>query len=335
MLVLGLETSCDETSAALVEDGCRVLSNVVSSQIEKHAKYGGVVPEIASRDHLKNLSEITKAALSKAGKTFHQIDVVAATKGPGLASSLLIGLTAGKALSVSLGKPFVAVNHLEGHLISPLLETRLQPDQVYPNLSLVVSGGHTLLLLAKAPHAYEVVAKTLDDAAGEAFDKIAKLLCLEYPGGPVIDRLAQRGNPERYSFPRSMKDNPSAFSFSGLKTNVRYFLEKNPEVLTENNLPDLCASVQEAIVDVLVEKVDINCRVRGVKVVTLSGGVSCNTRLRARMQRMTELRNLRLYLSPPNFSTDNAAMIAAVGYYMMTSSGPSPLTTEIVPSMNF
>jgi N6-L-threonylcarbamoyladenine synthase len=329
--ILGVETSCDETSAAVVRDGREILSNVVSSQIELHRPYGGVVPELASRNHLKLIDAVISEALHVSGSTFDDIGAVAATFGPGLASSLLIGLNAGKGIAFAAGKAFIAINHLEAHLYSPLLASNLQRfNSAFPMVSLIVSGGHTILVHVTDMGQHRVLGQTLDDAAGEAFDKVAKLLGLGYPGGPEIDRLAKSGRPDAIPFPRSMLDDPSCnFSFSGLKTAVMYFLRKNRSSITDHQLlADICASFQEAVVDVLVGKLIQAAEEYHVHTVSASGGVSLNSRFRERLAAECDRRELRLLLAAPNLCTDNAAMIAALAFHKQ----PSDFSIDVAPS---
>ena len=313
MTLLAIETSCDETSVALVRDG-RVLSNQVSSQIKLHAEYGGVVPELAAREHLRNLLPVARAALAEAGLTAKDLDATAATQGPGLPNALLVGLKAGQALAYGLGRPFIGINHHEAHLYSPWIQG--QPatadfDTFEPNVSLIVSGGHTLLVHVEGELKFKVLGSTIDDAAGECFDKTAKLMGLPYPGGPEIDRLAAQGNPAAYDFPRPMLNDPGDdFSFSGLKTSVRYFLRDHPEVLDQPaGVRDLCASVQAAIIEVLVNKTVRATRRLGLKCVTASGGVTCNRAFRELLTQRCEGAGLRLRLAERALCTDNAAMI--------------------------
>jgi len=333
--VLGLETSCDETSAAVVRDGTDLLANAVSSQIAVHRPYGGVVPELASRNHLQLIDTIVTDALREAKLSFNDLDAVAATYGPGLSSSLLIGLNAGKGIALALGVPFIAINHMEAHLYSPLITSTLQPSNTpFPFICLIVSGGHTILAHATGIGQHEILGQTLDDAAGEAFDKVAKLLGLGYPGGPEIDRLTQNGNPAAIAFPRSMLDDPSHnFSFSGLKTAVMYYLRKNgcsgglrPPLASEPEnrrsqsaatIADVCASFQEAVVDVLVGKTVRAAEERGVRVVAAAGGVSVNRRFRAKLAETCWQRGWQLLLAEPALCTDNAAMIAALAYHKL------------------
>jgi N6-L-threonylcarbamoyladenine synthase len=313
MRLLALETSCDETSAAVVRDG-QVCSSVVSSQIEMHAEYGGVVPELAAREHLRNLLPVTASALREAGITAEQLDAVAATQGPGLPTALLVGFKAGQAIAFALQKPFVGIHHHEAHLYSPWISgnpPRAQFDTFQPNVSLIVSGGHTMLVHVKAELKHRVLGGTIDDAAGECFDKAGKLMGLPYPAGPVIDRLAESGNPQAFNFPRPLlNDANDDFSFSGLKTSIRYFLRDHPALLeNESSLRDLCASVQEAIVEVLVKKTLRAAKRLGVKCITASGGVTCNRALRTELAKACERNHLTLRLAEQSLCTDNAAMI--------------------------
>ncbi len=325
MIVLALETSCDETAVAILQDG-KLLASEIASQIALHALTGGVVPEVASRNHLRMLRPVLEAALAQAALTLEKIDAFAATRGPGLATSLMIGLSAAKGLAVGFARPFLAVNHMEGHLLSPFFGK----GGVRPAMGLVVSGGHTMLVDIEAVGKYRLLGQTQDDAAGEAFDKVGKLLGLPYPGGPNVNRLAADGNPARFDFPRSMMDSGDfAFSFSGLKTSVRYFLQKQ----TELPMADVCASFQEAIVDVLVAKTLRAARETGRRVIAVSGGVSCNSRLRERLAQECAKRGLELLLAEPGLCTDNAAMIAYVAALHLAEGQTSPLTTEIDPNL--
>jgi N6-L-threonylcarbamoyladenine synthase len=292
-----------------------------------HQPYGGVVPEVASRNHLRTLRPVLGRALSSAGVAMEEIDAFAATRGPGLATSLMIGLSAAKGLAVGAGKPFVAVNHIEGHLLSPFFGSE---TGVRPAVGLVVSGGHTMLVDILELGRYRILGQTRDDAAGEAFDKVGKLLGLPYPGGPNVNRLASEGDPERYDFPRSMIDSGDFhFSFSGLKTAVRYLLPK----LEQPPLPDLCASFQEAVVDVLVAKTISAARFAGRKVVGISGGVSCNTRLRLKLGEACSRQGLELLIAEPWLCTDNAAMIGYVASLKLAAGERSPLDVDIEPGL--
>jgi N6-L-threonylcarbamoyladenine synthase len=303
-LVLAIETSCDETAVAILRAPREILASEVASQIDLHKRYGGVVPEVASRNHLPRIRPLIETVLHRAGSSLTDIDCVAATRGPGLLTSLLVGYSAAKGLAICLGKPFIGINHLEGHLLSPLLPGI---DRAFPSIGLIVSGGHTSLVRSTGVGAYHLLGRTLDDAAGEAFDKVAKLLDLPYPGGPEIDRLARQGNPKKFDLPRSMANSGDFnFSFSGLKTAVRYLLPK----LEGDFHADLCASFQEAAVDVLVQKTIRAAERSGVQLVTVSGGVSANSRLRSKMLEATTSAGLDLKLAIPSLSTDNAAMIA-------------------------
>lgn len=326
--VLGVETSCDETSAAVVRDGAEILSNVVRSQGGLHRPYGGVVPELASRNHLQLIDSVVEQALADARTPIGDMDAVAATYGPGLASSLLIGLNTAQGIALAAGKPFVGINHMEAHLYSPLLAHGASDS--LPMVSLIVSGGHTILAHATAIGSHEILGQTVDDAAGEAFDKVAKLLGLGYPGGPEIERRAESGTPSAIDFPRSMlQDGSHNFSFSGLKTSVLYFLRKNPQ----HCVADVCASFQEAVVDVLVGKVVRAAEELGVATVSASGGVSINRRFREKLGAECAGRGLQLLLAPAELCTDNAAMIAALAHYKLQSIGPSDYTVEIAPSI--
>jgi N6-L-threonylcarbamoyladenine synthase len=314
MLLLGLETSCDETGAAVVREG-RVLSNSVSSQIQLHAEYGGVVPELATREHLRNLAPVVRAALAEARVAPRELDAVAATQGPGLPNALMIGFKAAQAFAFTLRKPFLGIHHHEAHLYSAWVKgSPLSADfgRFEPGVSLIVSGGHTLLVHVRGELDHRVLGSTLDDAAGECFDKIGKLLGLPYPGGPVIDRLADRGDPSTFAFPRPMLHDPGDdFSFSGLKTSVRYFLRDHPKLAHEpQDLCNLCAGVRAAIVEVLVSKT-IQAALRlGVPGVSAAGGVSCNRALRRELAAACQSAGLKLRLADPCLCTDNAAMIA-------------------------
>ncbi|MBI2928959.1 MAG: tRNA (adenosine(37)-N6)-threonylcarbamoyltransferase complex transferase subunit TsaD [Verrucomicrobia bacterium] len=342
MTLLALETSCDETSAAIVRDG-RVLSNVVASQITLHAEYGGVVPELATREHLRNLLPVTQAALREARVTVQELDAVAATQGPGLPSALMVGFQAAQALAFSLTKPFLGVHHHEAHLYSPwIFPDASGPAADFavfePNVSLIVSGGHTLLVHVRAELDHRLLGATIDDAAGECFDKVAKLIGLAYPGGPELDRLASEGNPAAFTFPRPLLHEASDdFSFSGLKTSVRYFLQKRPDLLNDAQaIRDLCASVQAAIVEVLVTKTVRAAKRLGVRCVTASGGVTCNRALRKELSAACAREGLRLRLAANNLCTDNAAMIGILAERKLNRGAtPTPLDAEASPSLAF
>ena len=338
MTLLALETSCDETSAAVVRDD-RVLSNVVSSQIELHAEYGGVVPELATREHLKNLPPVTGAALREAGVRAGELDAIAATQGPGLPAALMVGLKAAQAMAFALGKPFVGINHHEAHLYSPWIggePLRAQFEEFEPNVSLIVSGGHTLLVQVEAELRHRVLGGTIDDAAGECFDKAGKLIGLPYPGGPQMDRLAAGGDPQRFDFPRpKMRDADDDFSFSGLKTSVRYFLRDNPKLLDDlPSVRDLCASVQAAIIEVLVTKTMRAAERLKVRCVTASGGVTANSALRRELAAACQARALKWRVADRSLCTDNAAMIGILaGRKLRHQHAPTPLDSDIAPGL--
>ena len=313
LIILAFETSCDETSVALVQDGT-VKANIVSSQIDTHKTYGGVVPEIAARQHLQNIAPVTEAAFQSAGLNPEEVDAVAATRGPVLAPALMIGFRAAQGFAFSRNLPFLGLNHHEAHLYSSWVKDkplRAEFEAFEASVALIVSGGHTLLVNVEGLLKHSILGGTIDDAAGECFDKTAKLIGLPYPGGPEVDRLATEGNAEAYSFPRPMlKDKSDDFSFSGLKTSVRYFLEKHPDLLESGKaIRDLCASVQKAIIDVLVTKTMRATRRLGHQCITASGGVTCNRGLRAALQEACQQEGIRLRLSVPHLSTDNAAMV--------------------------
>jgi N6-L-threonylcarbamoyladenine synthase len=336
MTILALETSCDETSVAVVRDG-KILSNVVASQVELHAEYGGVVPELAAREHLKNLLPVAQSALRAAGISSAQLDAVAATQGPGLPNALLVGLKAAQAAAFALGKPFIGINHHEAHLYSPWISGEtLAADfsNFQPNVSLIVSGGHTLLVLVRSELNHRVLGGTIDDAAGECFDKTGKLMGLPYPAGPVIDRLAEQGNPKAFEFPRPLlHDANDDFSFSGLKTSVRYFIRDHPALLEERKqVCDLCASVQAAIIEVLVKKTIRAAKREGVRCVTASGGVTCNRALRLELERACVRNGFTLRLAERSLCTDNAAMIGILAERKLLVRAPLPsLDAEIKP----
>lgn len=309
MLVLGIESSCDETAAAVVQDGITLRSNVIASQIDVHSQYGGVVPEIASRKHIEAIIPVIMQALDDAGVSLHDIDGIAVTRGPGLVGSLLVGLSVAKSIAYAQGLPFVGVNHLEGHIAAIFLS---EQRPAFPFIALVVSGGHTSVYLVNDFGNVNVIGQTRDDAAGEAFDKAAKMLDLGYPGGVAIDRLAKKGDPAYIQFPRSMRDSKD-FSFSGLKTSLLNYIKKREHPIKKDELPDIVASYQEAIVDVLLEKTLRAAEDCSVKRVVVSGGVAANGRLRDRFYEKTHEKGIDTYIPPPVLCTDNAAMIAVVG----------------------
>jgi N6-L-threonylcarbamoyladenine synthase len=313
MLILGIESSCDETAAAVVRDGRILLSSVIASQVDVHARYGGVVPEIASRKHIEAIAPVILQALEDAGMTLEKIDGVAVTRGPGLIGSILVGLSAAKALAFARRLPLAGVNHLEAHVAAIFL-TETPP--VFPFIALVVSGGHTTIYLVGGFRCFTILGQTRDDAAGEAFDKAAKLLGIGYPGGVVIDRLARKGNPSAIAFPRGMKNSPD-FSFSGLKTSLMIRLRKRETSLSEEELADVAASYQEAIVDVLIEKTLYAARQNSVSRVVICGGVAANSRLRNRFHDEAAHAGIAFFVPPPLLCTDNAAMIAVVGEHLL------------------
>jgi N6-L-threonylcarbamoyladenine synthase len=312
MLVLGIESSCDETAAAVINNG-KMRSNVIASQIAVHSPYGGVVPEIASRKHIEAINPVICRALCDANVKLRDIEGIAVTRGPGLIGSLLIGLSTAKALAFALDIPLAGVNHLEGHIAAAFLAEKVP---AIPFMALVVSGGHTSVYLAKNYHDFELMGQTRDDAAGEAFDKAAKLLNLGYPGGVVIDKISKGANPKAVAFPRAMKDSPD-FSFSGLKTSLLTMLKKRGRDFAPEELPDIVASYQEAIVDVLLEKTIKSAKDNGVNRIVVCGGVAANSRLRERFAKETAARNLELFIPPVILCTDNAAMIGAIGEIML------------------
>lgn len=335
ILILGIETSCDETAAAVVADGRKILSNIISSQVQLHAPYGGVVPEIASRRHLLVLNTLIDDALGEARLSFKDLQAIAVTYGPGLVGALLVGVATAKALAYALRLPLVAVNHLEAHLYA----NELTGQEInYPAVILIVSGGHTELLFLEGPARITSLGSTRDDAAGEVFDKVARVLELGYPGGPLIDKLAREGNPAAIDFPRAWLNNSSSpydFSFSGLKTaviNHLYHVRRRGE---EINMADLAASFQEALVEVLVEKTVAAARQKKARTVLLAGGVAANSHLRRRLQQRLsgELPSLDLHFPPPELCTDNAAMIAAAAYPRYKQRLFAPLNLNAQPGL--
>ena len=358
MTILAIETSCDETAVAILrgserQSGSDLLTSEVASQIAEHEKFGGVVPEVASRNHLAQLPRLLERVMASANTTINKIDAFAATSGPGLASSLLVGNSAAKGLAIGAGKPFLAINHLEGHLLSPFFGSK----KIEPNIGLVVSGGHTLLVNVRGVGNYEILGRTLDDAAGEAFDKVAKLLGLGYPGGPEIEMRAQKGDAKKFELPRSMLNSGDLnFSFSGLKTAVRYLLEK-PSVIRkredaegprkrredirevprsardDNSVDDLCASFQQAVIDVLREKSLRALQQTKSRRLTLSGGVSCNSALRENLRATCQENKIEFLVAEPWLCTDNAAMIAFAAMLRLENGVVSSLEAEIDPNL--
>jgi N6-L-threonylcarbamoyladenine synthase len=315
VIVLGIETSCDETAVALVEDGLKIRANLLASQHDVHARFGGVVPELASRTHVERINGLFDRALDDAGISWRDVDAVTVTRGPGLAGSLLVGVASAKAVALALGVPLLGVNHLEGHLYANFLDHG-PPEPPY--VALIVSGGHTMLVHMPEPHRYDILGQTVDDAAGEAFDKIARFLDLGFPGGPEIDRLAREGDPAAVSFPRAMAGSGNYdFSLSGLKTAVIRHVRAEREAGRDVSLPDLAASFQEAVVDVQVQKTMAATEATGVSTVLLGGGVVANSRLRQRMSEEASRRGLTLHYPPLELCTDNAAMIACAGSFRL------------------
>jgi N6-L-threonylcarbamoyladenine synthase len=324
--VLGIETSCDETAAAVVTDGRHTQSSVVASQAERHAPFGGVVPEIASRAHVELINAVVARALLEAGSELDDLDAVAACHGPGLAGALLVGVSAAKSLALVAGVPYVGVNHHEAHMYAAMLD---DPELEPPMLTLVVSGGHTLLVAMHDHGSYDVLGQTVDDAAGEAFDKVARFLGLDYPGGPAIDRLAVHGDPDAIPFPRPMLGDGLDFSFSGLKTAVVNHVRRNPDA----EIADVAASFQAAVVDVLVAKLLRAASESGISTVVIGGGVAANSALRTRLLEDAEHAGLRAVVPPLSLCTDNAAMVAAVAAYRLRRDGPTPLDAGATPNL--
>lgn len=325
--ILAIETSCDETAAAVVVGGRRVVSSVVSSQIDLHARFGGVVPEIASRAHVELCVPVVDQALVEAGITPEAVDVVAATHGPGLVGALLVGVSTAKALANAWAVPYIGVNHLEGHLVAGSLE---EPDLESPLVVLLVSGGHTMLVAMQSPTDYEVLGETLDDAAGEAYDKVARYLGLGYPGGPVIDRLAAEGDPAAVDLPRAMRGDNLDFSFSGLKTAVVNEVRKHPGLAAA----DIAASFQAAVVDVLVDKARRAADLIDAKGICIGGGVAANSALRARIVEVCAIDGRRSFVPSLSMCTDNAAMIGAAAWHRLAVDGPSPLDAGAEPGLS-
>ncbi len=334
MLVLGIETSCDETAAAVLENGTRLRSNVIASQDEIHSQFGGIVPELAGRSHVERIHRIIETALKEAGVTLHNIDLIAATQGPGLVVSLLVGLNTAKAMAYSLDIPVMGINHLEGHVLAIFL----QEEVPFPFLSLIVSGGHTDLCRVDGFGRYRILGRTRDDAAGESFDKVAKMLGLGYPGGPLIEKIARQGNVEAHNFPRAwLGKNSLDFSFSGLKTAVRNTLAKyqNGSSLAKE---DIAAGFQEAVVEVLVRKSLAACRQELLKRIVVTGGVAANRYLKDRMTAAAEKEGIDVFVPRPVLCTDNAAMIACAGYYRFRNgldSESDPFSLDAHPNLPF
>ena len=331
MNILAIESSCDETAAAVVQDGRKVLSNIISSQIEIHKLYGGVVPEIASRKHIEKVIQVVDEALKEATLTMGEIDAVAVTYGPGLVGALLVGVSAAKSIAFAHNKPLIGVHHIEGHISANYIDNEeLEP----PFLCLVVSGGHTNLVIVKDYGEYEVLGKTRDDAAGEAFDKVARAIGLGYPGGPKIQKISEEGNKDAIAFPRAkVADNPFDFSFSGLKSSVLNYINSCEMKGEEINKADIAASFQEAVVDVLVSHTIEGAKQLGFKKIAMAGGVASNTVLREEMKEACERRGFKFYHPSPILCTDNAAMIGAAAYYDYKKGLISDLTLNAVPNL--
>lgn len=326
--ILAIESSCDETAIAIIRPPSELLVNLIASQSQLHACFGGVVPEVASRNHLLTIDPLFHRAMAQAQLQPSDLEAVVVTAGPGLAPALLVGASYAKGLALGLGIPYLAVNHLEGHLLSPFFLKKEIPK----HLSLLVSGGHTQLTKVNRAGDYQLLGRTHDDAAGEAFDKVAKLLGLPYPGGIEIDRLAQSGNPKRYSFPRALMEKGNLnFSFSGLKTSVRYFLEQKKTILDSSELADLAASFQQAIVEVLVEKMRRAAQIEGLSCIGVSGGVAANSALRNSLIDLCREYQWELYFPPAELIGDNAAMIAYAGMHRLMAGEKSSVSTEIKP----
>ena len=329
--ILAIESSCDETAAAVVRNGREVLSNVIYSQIDLHTVYGGVVPEIASRKHIEKINQVVDKALKDAGLSFNDIDGIAVTYGPGLVGALLVGVSFAKSLSFATGIPLIGVHHIEGHICANYIENKeLQP----PFMALVVSGGHTHLVKVKDYGEYEILGRTRDDAAGEAFDKVARAIGLGYPGGPKVDKVSKEGNPEAIVFPKAkVNDSVYDFSFSGLKSAVLNYLNQAEMKGEEISVPDVAASFQKAVVDVLVDHTISAAKEYGFKEVALAGGVASNSGLRAAMEEACEKNNIKLYRPSPIFCTDNAAMIGVAGYYEYIKGNRSDYHLNAVPNL--
>ena len=331
MRILAIESSCDETAAAVVENGCTVLSNIINTQIELHKIYGGVVPEIASRKHIENISSVIEEALTAANVTLDDIDAVATTYGPGLVGALLVGVSTAKAISFAAKKPLVAVHHIKGHICANYIE---HPDLEPPFVCLVASGGHSHIVFVKSHLDYEVLARTMDDAAGEAFDKVARVLGLGYPGGPKIQALAKEGNPDAIRFPRvNMGDEGFDFSFSGVKTAVINYVHQKEQKGEEINKADVAASFQEALIDVLSHHLISCAKKTGTKKIALAGGVAANEPLRNRVKEKAAKENFEFFCPSLSLCTDNAAMIGCAAYFEAQAGNFADMTLNAVPSL--
>lgn len=331
-IILAIETSCDETSVAVIKNGRQVLSNIISSQIDIHKDYGGVVPEIASRHHLENINVVIDEALEAAGMTLNDIDVIGVTKGPGLVGALLVGLSTAKALALALNKPLVGVHHIKGHICANYLE---HPDLRPPFLSLVVSGGHTHIIDVKDYDSFEILGQTRDDAAGEAYDKVARVLGLGYPGGPKIDKIAQTGDPDAIAFPRVYLEQGSLdFSFSGIKTAVLNYINGQKQKGNEINNADVAASFQMAAVEVIIKKVLFALEKTGRKTLSVAGGVAANSLLRSMLKEACEEAGIEVYYPSILLCTDNAAMIGCAAYYDYINGKEDNLSLDAYPSLS-
>ncbi|MBU5427738.1 tRNA (adenosine(37)-N6)-threonylcarbamoyltransferase complex transferase subunit TsaD [Tissierella pigra] len=332
MLTLAIETSCDETSVAVIKDGREVLSNIISSQIDIHRKFGGVVPEIASRKHIESINNIVQEAIDEAKVSFQDIDLIGVTKGPGLVGALLIGISTAKALAYGLDIPIIGVNHIEGHVCANYIEHKdLEP----PFTCLIVSGGHTYLVQVNGYTDYELVGRTRDDAAGEAFDKVARALGLPYPGGPIIDKLAESGNKESVEFPRVMLEPKSYdFSFSGLKTAVLNYLNQKQQKGEEIVVEDVAASFQQSVLDVLVDKSFRLAKERNSKKIVMAGGVAANQGLRTMMEERGKMENIEILYPSRILCTDNAAMIGAAAYFNYKNGNKSDIHLNVIPNLD-
>lgn len=333
-LILAVESSCDETAIAVVEDGRIIRSNIISSQIDLHQKYGGVVPEIASRKHLETINYLIKEAIDEAGISFNQLTHLAVAYTPGLIGALLVGVSTAKALAYSLGKPLVAVNHIEGHIYANFL---VHKDQLeFPLICLIVSGGHTMIVKMEAHGVYSVLGNTRDDAVGEAFDKVARVLGIGYPGGPVIDKLAREGHEDAIDFPKaSLEKGSFDFSYSGLKSAVLNWLNRGKMQGQQIPVADVCASFQKAAIDILVEKTIAAAEETGIRTIIIAGGVSANSRLREKLQAEGHLRGMQVYYPPMEFCTDNAAMIGAAAHYQAQNEIYAGLDLNGIAMFNF
>lgn len=332
-ITLGIETSCDETSIAVVADGRKILSNIISSQIDVHTKFGGVVPEIASRHHLQNINDVLEAALDEGKVTFSDIDLVGVTNGPGLIGALVIGVATAKALSFARGIPLVGVNHMHGHISANYLNHgELKP----PFLTLVVSGGHTNLVYVTGYNECEVIGGTRDDAVGEAYDKVARVMGLGYPGGPKVDKASKEGNPNAIEFKRVWLEKDSFdFSFSGLKTQALNYINREKMAQRELNIPDICAGFQQSVIDVLVGKTMRAVSEYGANKVAVAGGVAANSALRKALEDRCEEKHIKLYLPEPVLCTDNGAMIGSAAYYKYKAQGPDNLLLDAYANLPF